>query len=156
MSASTRRGDASADQHQPLVHGEPLVCRGHQGVRQVLQAGGDGIGRGDSPQRPRRYAPAPSGAPVFAEAIAWFDCEVRKTIDFGTHTLFAGEITAAAVNDDETHAAAMSDTRMNYGGVKRHSKGVLLGFVWVGRALRHGCMALKSGRAAASRWVLGF
>ena len=33
---------------------------------------------------------------------------------------------------------------------------VLLGFVWVDRALRHGCMALKSGRAAASRRVLGF
>ena len=68
----------------------------------------------------RVVRPAPSGAPVFAEAIAWFDCEVRKTIDFGTHTLFAGEITAAAVNDDETRAAAMSDTRMKYGGVKRH------------------------------------
>ena len=64
--------------------------------------------------------PAPSGAPVFAEALAWFDCEVRQAIDFGTHTLFAGEITAAALNDDETRAAAMSDTRMKYGGVKRH------------------------------------
>ena len=64
--------------------------------------------------------PAPSGAPVFAEAIAWFDCEVRQAIDFGTHTLFVGEITAAAVNDDDARAAAMSDTRMKYGGVKRH------------------------------------
>ncbi len=35
-------------------------------------------------------------------------------------------------------------------------KTVLLGFVWVGRALRHGCLALKSGRTAASRRVLGF
>jgi flavin reductase (DIM6/NTAB) family NADH-FMN oxidoreductase RutF len=64
--------------------------------------------------------PAPSGAPVFADAIAWFDCEVRQAIDFGTHTLFAGEITAAAIIDDEARAAAMSDTRMKYGGVKRH------------------------------------
>ena len=68
----------------------------------------------------REVRPAPSGAPVFAEAIAWFDCEVRQAIDFGTHTFFAGEITAAAVNDDESRAAAMSDTRMKYGGVKRH------------------------------------
>ncbi len=37
-----------------------------------------------------------------------------------------------------------------------HGSLVLLGFVWVGRALRHGCMALKSGRTAASRRVLGF
>jgi flavin reductase (DIM6/NTAB) family NADH-FMN oxidoreductase RutF len=64
--------------------------------------------------------PAPSGAPVFADAIAWFDCEVRQSIDFGTHTLFAGEITAAAIVDDDARAAAMSDTRMKYGGVKRH------------------------------------
>jgi flavin reductase (DIM6/NTAB) family NADH-FMN oxidoreductase RutF len=64
--------------------------------------------------------PAPSGAPVFAEAIAWFDCAVRQAIDFGTHTFFVGEITAAAVNDDASRAAAMSDTRMKYGGVKRH------------------------------------
>ena len=64
--------------------------------------------------------PAPSGAPIFAEAIAWMDCEVRQAIDFGTHTFFVGEITAAAVNDDEARAAAMSDTRMKYGGVKRH------------------------------------
>jgi flavin reductase (DIM6/NTAB) family NADH-FMN oxidoreductase RutF len=63
---------------------------------------------------------APSGVPVFAEALAWVDCAVRQTIDFGTHTLFAGEVTAAALNDEESRAAAMSDTRMKYGGVKRH------------------------------------
>ena len=68
----------------------------------------------------RRVDPAPSGAPIFAEAIAWMDCAVRQAIDFGTHTFFLGEITAAAVNDDEARAAAMSDTRMKYGGVKRH------------------------------------
>ena len=75
---------------------------------------------GETTLNGRVVSPAPSGAPTFAEAIAWVDCEVRKAIDFGTHTLFAGEITAAAVNDDEARAAAMSDTRMKYGGVKRH------------------------------------
>ena len=60
-----------------------------------------------------------TGAPVFAEAIAWMDCEVRQAIDFGTHTLFAGEMVAAGINDDEARAAAMSDTRMKYGGVPR-------------------------------------
>ena len=68
----------------------------------------------------RVVTPAPSGAPVFAEAIAWFDCELRHAVDWGTHTFFVGEITAAAINDDEARAAAMSDTRMKYGGVKRH------------------------------------
>jgi flavin reductase (DIM6/NTAB) family NADH-FMN oxidoreductase RutF len=63
---------------------------------------------------------ATSGAPVFDEAIAWMDCEVRQSIDLGSHTLFIGELVDAAINDDEARAAAMSDTRMKYGGVKRH------------------------------------
>jgi flavin reductase (DIM6/NTAB) family NADH-FMN oxidoreductase RutF len=62
---------------------------------------------------------ATTGAPVFEDAIAWMDCEVRQSIDLGTHTLFLGEIVDAAINDNEQRAAAMSDTRMKYGGVKR-------------------------------------
>ena len=31
-----------------------------------------------------------------------------------------GEIVDAGINDDDARAAAMSDTRMKYGGVKRH------------------------------------
>lgn len=61
----------------------------------------------------------PTGAPIFDEALAWMDCEVRRAVDFGTHTLFAGEIVAAGINDDEGRAAALSDTRMKYGGVRR-------------------------------------
>lgn len=63
---------------------------------------------------------AATGAPVFDEAIAWMDCEVRQSIDLGTHTLFIGELMAAAINDDEKRSASMADTRMKYGGVKRH------------------------------------
>ena len=63
---------------------------------------------------------APSGAPVFDEAIAWIDCEVRHTLDLGTHTLLVGEIVAADINDDDTRPASTHDTRMKYGGVKRH------------------------------------
>jgi flavin reductase (DIM6/NTAB) family NADH-FMN oxidoreductase RutF len=61
-----------------------------------------------------------TGAPVFEEAIAYLDCEVRQAIDLGTHTLFVGEVIDAGIADDEARAAAMSDTRMKYGGVKRH------------------------------------
>jgi flavin reductase (DIM6/NTAB) family NADH-FMN oxidoreductase RutF len=60
-----------------------------------------------------------TGAPIFEEAIAWMECEVRQSYDLGTHTLFIGEIVDAGVNDDDTRAAAISDTRMKYGGVKR-------------------------------------
>jgi len=60
-----------------------------------------------------------TGAPVFDEAIAFLDCEVRAAHDLGTHTLFLGEVVDAAVIDEEQRAAALSDTRMKYGGVKR-------------------------------------
>lgn len=68
----------------------------------------------------RPVTEATTGAPVFREAIAWLDCEVRHSLDLGTHTLFVGEVVDAGINDDEKRAAAMSDTRMKYGGVKRH------------------------------------
>jgi flavin reductase (DIM6/NTAB) family NADH-FMN oxidoreductase RutF len=61
-----------------------------------------------------------TGAPVFDEAIAYVDCEVRHTHDLGTHTLFIGEVIDAGIRDDEAKVASMSDTRMKYGGVKRH------------------------------------
>ena len=61
-----------------------------------------------------------TGAPVFEEAVAFIECEVRQAIDVGTHTLFLGEVVAAGVADDEAEVAAMSHTRMKYGGVKRH------------------------------------
>lgn len=60
-----------------------------------------------------------TGSPIFEEAIAWFECEVRQAIDFGTHTFFVGEIVAAGIGDEGQRAAAMSDTRMKYGGVIR-------------------------------------
>ena len=63
---------------------------------------------------------ATTGAPVFDEAIAWLDCELRHSLDLGSHTLFVGELVDAGINNDELRAAAMSDTRMKYGGVKRH------------------------------------
>jgi flavin reductase (DIM6/NTAB) family NADH-FMN oxidoreductase RutF len=64
-----------------------------------------------------------TGAPVFDEAIAWVDCEVRHTLDLGSHTLFVGEVVAAAIRDDEARSASMADTRMKYGGVKRKGHG---------------------------------
>lgn len=62
---------------------------------------------------------AKNGTPIFAEAIAWVECEVRQSLDLGTHTLFIGEVVDGAIANDDVRAAAMSDTRMKYGGVKR-------------------------------------
>jgi len=60
-----------------------------------------------------------TGAPIFEEAIAWMDCEVRHTHDLGSHTLFIGELVDAGINDDDKRPASMSDTRMKYGGAVR-------------------------------------
>lgn len=62
-----------------------------------------------------------TGVPIFEEAVAWFECEVRESLDLGTHTLFIGEIVAAGVDPDhaDERAASINDTRMKYGGVKR-------------------------------------
>ena len=68
----------------------------------------------------RAVKEATTGAPVFTEAIAWMDCEVRHAIDLGTHTLFVGELVDGDIHVDEARSASMSDTRMKYGGVKRH------------------------------------
>ena len=68
----------------------------------------------------RAVRAATTGAPVFEEAIAWLDCAVRHRLDLGSHTLFVGEVVDAAIRDDSARAASMNDTRMKYGGVKRH------------------------------------
>ncbi|MBK5268995.1 MAG: flavin reductase [Acidimicrobiia bacterium] len=62
---------------------------------------------------------APSGAPIFVEAIAWMDCTVRQAVDCGTHTLFLGELLDCELLDDDARPASMADTRMKYGGVPR-------------------------------------
>ena len=61
-----------------------------------------------------------TGAPVFDEAIAYVDCEVRHAYELGSHTLFIGEVIDAGLRDADARSASMSDTRMKYGGVKRH------------------------------------
>src|SRR5256714_1917247 len=58
-----------------------------------------------------------TGAPILDQAVAYADCEVRSTVDVGSHTLFVGEVVDAAFQkEEETPALRMEDTRMNYGG----------------------------------------
>lgn len=60
-----------------------------------------------------------TGSPIFDDAIAWLECEVRQAVDCGSHTFFVGELIAAGIHDDEATPASMSDTRMKYGGTRR-------------------------------------
>jgi flavin reductase (DIM6/NTAB) family NADH-FMN oxidoreductase RutF len=57
-----------------------------------------------------------TGAPVLAQAAAWLECEVRRELPSGDHTLFVGEVVAAAAPDEEAPVLRMEDTRLNYGG----------------------------------------
>ncbi|WP_420440320.1 flavin reductase family protein [Candidatus Poriferisodalis sp.] len=86
----------------------------------AYEAGGDGSSPATGALNGWPVYEAATGAPVFVDAAAWMDCEVRHSVDLGTHTLFMGELVAAAINDDDVRLASMSDTRMKYGGVKRH------------------------------------
>jgi flavin reductase (DIM6/NTAB) family NADH-FMN oxidoreductase RutF len=63
-----------------------------------------------------------TGAPIFAEALAYLDCRLWSSVDCGTHTLFLGEVVDCGFQGDGDDAlvARMEDTRMRYGGVKRH------------------------------------
>ncbi|HET8930480.1 MAG TPA: flavin reductase family protein [Acidimicrobiales bacterium] len=67
----------------------------------------------------RAVRDAPSGVPVFDEAVAWLDCAVRHTVELGSHVLFVGELTALAQRDGDAEVASMAHTRMKYGGVAR-------------------------------------
>jgi flavin reductase (DIM6/NTAB) family NADH-FMN oxidoreductase RutF len=59
----------------------------------------------------------PTGAPIFDQAVAWFDCEVRETVEVGDTTLFIGEIVGCGFQKaEDTPVLRMEDTRMNYGG----------------------------------------
>lgn len=63
-----------------------------------------------------------TGAPLLALAAAWLDCEVRRELDCGSHTVFAGEVVdcgwGAGVADggEQVEVLRMEDTRMSYGG----------------------------------------
>ena len=67
----------------------------------------------------RAVRAASTGAPIFEEAVAWMDCEVRHTLPLGSHTLFVGEVVDAAMSRPDATVASMRDTRMKYGGTRR-------------------------------------
>ena len=58
-----------------------------------------------------------TGAPVLAQAVAYVECEVRRLVAIGDHTLFLGEVVNVDfLKDEQTDILRMEDTRMNYGG----------------------------------------
>jgi len=64
------------------------------------------------------YRDGQSGAPIPEFAIGFLDCELRQSIDLGSHSLFVGEVIDAgfAPGAEGAEVLRMEDTRMNYGG----------------------------------------
>jgi flavin reductase (DIM6/NTAB) family NADH-FMN oxidoreductase RutF len=65
-----------------------------------------------------RYRAGMTGAPIPEIAVAWLDCEVRHSLEVGSHTLFVGEVVDAgfAEGGEDASVLRMEDTRMSYGG----------------------------------------
>jgi flavin reductase (DIM6/NTAB) family NADH-FMN oxidoreductase RutF len=62
-----------------------------------------------------------TGAPIFEDAIAWIECRVHRTVELGSHDLFVGEVVDVGILEGAASIVArMEDTRMKYGGVRRH------------------------------------
>ena len=57
-----------------------------------------------------------TGVPVLAQAAAWLECQVRRALDAGDHTLFVGEVVDCSVPDESAPLLRVEDTRLNYGG----------------------------------------
>ncbi len=63
------------------------------------------------------YRDGVTGVPILTQAVAYVECEVRRAVDVGDHTLFVGEVVDAGFSKaEETPVLRMEDTRMNYGG----------------------------------------
>ena len=63
-----------------------------------------------------------TGVPIFEEAVAYIECALWQTVECGTHDVFIGEVVDAGFHPatEDPLVARIEDTRMKYGGVKRH------------------------------------
>lgn len=57
-----------------------------------------------------------TGAPILDRSAAWIDCSLRQQIDFGSHSLFVGEVEAVGPDDEIPPVLRLEDTLMHYGG----------------------------------------
>jgi flavin reductase (DIM6/NTAB) family NADH-FMN oxidoreductase RutF len=58
-----------------------------------------------------------TGVPVPDAAIGYFECRLERAVEFGSHTLFVGEVVDVwRAEEGAAEVLRMEDTRMNYGG----------------------------------------
>ena len=57
-----------------------------------------------------------TGAPIFLDAPAWFECQVTDLVRRGDHTVVVAEVVEAGVRDPDATPMALRDTTWHYGG----------------------------------------
>lgn len=63
------------------------------------------------------FKPGPmTGAPIFLDATAWFECQVTDVVKRGDHTVVVAEVIEAGVHDPDSTPMALRDTSWHYGG----------------------------------------
>ncbi|MGE5597075.1 MAG: flavin reductase family protein [Hyphomicrobiales bacterium] len=56
-----------------------------------------------------------TGAPIFTDAPAWFECEVQQVLDVGDHSVVVGQVVEAGVRR-ESEPLTLKEVGVNYGG----------------------------------------
>ena len=63
------------------------------------------------------FEPGPvTGAPIFLDSPAWFECKVTEAVKRGDHTVVVAEVVEAGVHDPNARPLALRDTSWHYGG----------------------------------------
>ena len=63
------------------------------------------------------FEPGPAtGAPLFLDAPAWFECSVTDLVKRGDHTLVLAQVIEAGVREPDARPMALRDTSWHYGG----------------------------------------
>jgi flavin reductase (DIM6/NTAB) family NADH-FMN oxidoreductase RutF len=63
------------------------------------------------------FEPGPAtGAPIFLDAPAWFECRVTDMLKRGDHTVVVAQVVEAGVRQAAAQTMALRDTAWHYGG----------------------------------------
>jgi len=63
------------------------------------------------------FEPGPiTGAPIFLDSPAWFECKITDMVKRGDHTVLVAEVVEAGVRDPGATPIALRDTPWHYGG----------------------------------------
>jgi flavin reductase (DIM6/NTAB) family NADH-FMN oxidoreductase RutF len=91
--------DKRAAMHEHLTAGKCFAVN-------ILTAAQEELSRRFARSGPKEFADIPlaqgvTGAPIFAEALAWADCRIHSVAPGGDHDIFLGEIVAGDAHDGQ-------------------------------------------------------